>query len=131
MRIQKMGIHCSGVASRMRANIMTVMDLRSRLGSGLATYLRNVDSTRSSPRNLTGKELNALSQFDLANVIHEFSLYLITPEVEMNFQSFEAANWKAGFGLWPTATNALAASKFDCRRGILAGRPSRLRGFRG
>jgi hypothetical protein len=68
-----------------RVSVITVIDLRGSMPDIFPpTYLRNAAPARSSPRTFTAKEVNKMTQLELAKVIQSF-VNSFTPEVELNF----------------------------------------------
>lgn len=50
-----------------------------------------------------------MTQLELARIIRSFMEYH-TPDVEMNYQSYEYRHFKNKYGLWSDATTGLALS---------------------
>jgi hypothetical protein len=73
-------------------SVITIMDLRKHLPEIVPpTYLRNASSARPSPHAMTVKDINKMSQLEVAEVIRSFVKHF-SPEVELNFQSYEEQN---------------------------------------
>lgn len=100
----------------IKVSLITVIDLRSIMPDIVpATYHHNAAAARASPRTLTVREINKMTQLELAKVIRSF-VKSYTPEIELNFQSFELHHISDGQRLWPQAHTILALSswsKFD------------------
>jgi hypothetical protein len=79
------------------------MDLRKHLpGIVPQAYLRNAISGRPSPDPLKIKDLNKLSHLEVAKVIRSLVKYF-TPDVELNYQSYEYLQGGKEFGMAPKA----------------------------
>ena len=82
----------ASTASSGKVSIITIMDLRKHLPQVVPpTYLRNASSARPSPHTLEVKDINKMSQLEVAEVIRSFVKHFV-PEVELNFQSYEERN---------------------------------------
>src|SRR5947207_3179381 len=82
----------ASTASSGTISVITTMDLRKHLLEIIPpTYLRNASSARPSPHSLKVKDINKMSQLEVAEVIRSFVRHFV-PEVELNFLSYEERN---------------------------------------
>lgn len=97
----------------IKVSIVTVIDLRGSMPDIVpALYHRNAASARAAPRTLSAREINKMTQLELAKVIRSF-VKSYTPETELNFQSYELLHIPDGQRIWPEAHTALALSSWS------------------
>lgn len=100
----------ASTATRGTVSYFTIMDLRKHLPKIVPqTYLRNGCSTRASPHALNIKDINEMSHPQVAKLIRSFVNYF-TPEVELNYQSYEYFRGGKGYQVLPKVNRAFVLS---------------------
>ena len=115
-------------------SIIIPLDLRKQLpGIIPPTYMRNATSPRISPRPLKIADINKWSQLEVARVLHSFVQHF-TPDVELNFHSYEFSRGGKTFRLLPEGNKGFALTSgmyFDYPKVDFGGKTESFEGYIG
>jgi hypothetical protein len=103
---------CASTVTSGTISVSLIMDLRKHLPDIVPeTYIRNATSPRIAPRPLKVQHINKMSQLEVARVVRSFVKYF-TPEVEINYQSYEFIQGGKEFRMTQEGTMGLALSSW-------------------